>query len=239
VPNVGTIPSPMLRSTQATTSMPTASSLSLNDSPSQTLRVGGISQENDREIFSHQTLLLTALAAINNGNHHPTFKATEVDKERSQYMNDMNHNNTSIIDAATAILITDTEILATMTRGLHDPNAHRLVAIKEIDQEDESRINSLLESQLDANTTDNLKLLRKIDEVLPHSDHDRAREKGDSAPGDGVFLSFPNPNNNIPMGDSQSSASDHICKPIQMDKGLWYKILELKSGYIQVDEPAK
>lgn len=85
-----------LRSTpsQATTSMPTASSLSLNDSPSQTLRLSPDSEFEDRETFSHQTLILTgtALTAINNSNHHPTFMATEADNERIQYMKDTSNN---------------------------------------------------------------------------------------------------------------------------------------------------
>jgi hypothetical protein len=208
--------------------MPTASSLSLNDSPSQSLPLGVISGDRDRETFSHQTLILTALAAINNRNHHPTFKATEVENERIQYMKDKN-SHTSIIDAATTILITDTEILATMNRG---PN--RLFAIKEITQEDESRFKSQFESQVDANTSE----LFEINEVLPDSDHNG--KKRDHMPDEGVFFSFPNPNKEIPMGTGSppiSSSTDATCKPIKMDKGLWTQIVQLRSGYI--DEPTK
>jgi hypothetical protein len=204
--------------------MPTASSLSLNDSPSQSLPLGVISGDRDRETFSHQTLILTALAAINNRNHHPTFMAAEVEKERIQNMKDKN-SNTSVIDAATTILITDTEILATMNRG---PN--RLFAVKEINQENESRFKCQLESQVDANTSE----LFEIDEVLPDSKHNG--KKRDHMPDEGVFFSFPNPNKEIPM-DTISSSTDATCKPIKMDKGLWTQIVQLRSGYI--DEPTK
>jgi len=165
--------------------MPTASSLSLNDSPSQTLGLGVISEERDRETFSHQTLILTALAAMNNRNHHPTFKADEVEDERIRYMKDKN-SHTSVIDAATTILITDTEVLATMTRGVN-----RLFAIKEVNQEDESRLNSMLASQVDANTS--ALFLREIDEVLPDSDHDG--KKRDHMPDEGVFFRSLTPTN--------------------------------------------
>jgi hypothetical protein len=76
----------------------TASSLSLNDSLSQSLQLGVISGDHDRETFSHQTLILTALTAINNQNHHPTFMAAEVEKERIQNMKDKN-SHTSVIDS--------------------------------------------------------------------------------------------------------------------------------------------
>jgi len=209
--------------------MPTASSLSLNDSPSQTLGLGVISEERDRETFSHQTLILTALAAMNNRNHHPTFKADEVEDERIRYMKDKN-SHTSVIDAATTILITDTEVLATMTRGVNG-----LFAIKEVNQEDESRLNSMLASQVDANTS--ALFLREIDEVLPDSDHDG--KKRDHMPDEGVFFSFPNPNKHIHMGTGPpiSSSTDAICKPIKMDKELWTQIVQLGSGYI--DEPTE
>ena len=214
--------------------MPTASSLSLNDSPSQT--PGVISEEHMRETFSHQTLILTALAAINNRNHHPIFNATEVEKERIQYMQDNKNSHTPVIDAATMILITDTEVLATMTRGVQNLKAHRLVAIKEINQEDESEFNSLLDSQLDANHSQ--LLLRGIDEVLSELDSDHGRVKRDQIPDEGIFLSFPNPNEEIFLGShSIPSSTDTICKPIKMDKGLWTQIMLLGSGHI--DEPTQ
>src|ERR1700678_1578273 len=103
-------------------------------------------------------------------------------------MKDKN-NNISVIDAATTILITDTEILATMTQGVN-----RLFAIKEVNQENESRFKSQLESQVDANTSE----LFEIDEVLPDSEHNG--KKRDHMPDEGVFFSFPNPNKEIPMG---------------------------------------
>jgi hypothetical protein len=162
VPNVA-IPSPTLRSTpsQATTSsMLTAFSLSLNDS--ETLLGAGAEAEK-RETFSHQTLILTVLAAINNPNHHPTFKATEVNNERIQYMKDKT-NHIPVIDAATTILVTHTEILATMTRGV---NTHGLVAIKEIvNQEPEN--DSLL--PLLSKLSHSVRCPREIDEVLPDSE---------------------------------------------------------------------
>ena len=154
--------------------------------------------------------------------------AAEVEKKRIQNMKDKN-SHTSVIDAATTILITDTEILATMTRGVN-----RLFAIKEVNQENKSRFKSQLELQVDTNTSE----LFEIDEVLPDSDHNG--KKRDHMPDEGVFFSFPNPNKEIPMGTGSppiSSSIDATCKPITMDKGLWTQIVQLRSGYI--DEPTE
>src|SRR6202522_521663 len=90
--------------------------------------------------------------------------------------------HTSVIDAASTILITNTEILATMNRG---PN--RLFAIKEINQEDKSQFKSQLESQVDTNTSE----LFEIDEVLPDSNHNG--KKRDHMPDEGVFFVIPQP----------------------------------------------
>src|SRR5437016_10350494 len=112
--------------------MPTDSSLPLGDF--QTL---SIDSENVRaqETFSNQTLILTALAAINNPSHHPTFNESQISKERLRYMKDKATNHTPIIDAATTILITDTEILATMARGVSS-HTHSLFALKVDDLEE-------------------------------------------------------------------------------------------------------
>src|ERR1700678_202916 len=136
--------------------------------------------------------------------------------------------HTSVIDAASTILITNTEILATINRG---PN--RLFAIKEITQEDESRFKSQLKSQVDANTSE----LFEIDEVLPDSDHNG--KKRDHMPDEGVFFSFPNPNKEIPMGTGPpiSSSTKPTCKQHKMEKKLWTQIVQLGSGYI--DEPTE
>ena len=91
--------------------MPTdsGSSVSLKDSQAQAAK--------DRETFSHQTLLLTVLTAINNPNHHPSFNVNQVNQERVKYMQ-AKAARTPVIDAATTILVTDTEILATMACGV-------------------------------------------------------------------------------------------------------------------------
>jgi hypothetical protein len=88
---------------------------------------------SDRETFSNQTLLLTALTAINNPSSHPSLNDSEVNKERLHLMKEK-AARTRIIDAATTILVTDTEILATMARRTHTTNI--IFALTEIRQED-------------------------------------------------------------------------------------------------------
>jgi hypothetical protein len=111
-----------------------ASSLSFKDSDSQPLSPNSEEAKQDREKFSHQTLILTALTAINNTNNHSTFNANQVSKERFKYMKEK-IARTPIIDAATTILVTDTEILATMARGTHA--AHSIFALKEVRERDQ------------------------------------------------------------------------------------------------------
>ena len=193
--------------------MSTASSLSCSDSQA----------ERDREKFSHQTLILTALTAINNPSRHSTFNDALVNRERIQYMREK-ASHTPIIDAATTILITDTEILVTMSR------AHSIVSFKEIKGRDEeySLLHQELESRIkDLNSEESMKLLKQFDEFLPNVVGDDA--VADKYHGD-VFVSFPNINERIPM--QESTSDDYICRPIAEDKGYWKRILESKSGYI-------
>lgn len=133
-------------------------------------------------------------------------------------------SHTPIIDAATAILITDTEILATMSR------AHSIVSFKEIKGRDQeySLLHHELESRIkDLNSEESMKLLKQFDEFLPNAVGDDA--VADKYHGD-VFVSFPNINERIPM--QESTSDDYICRPIAEDKGYWKRILESKSGYI-------
>jgi hypothetical protein len=185
--------------------MSTVSSLSLKDS--QTL-----SPEEARDTFSHQTLILTALTAINSSAGHPSFNYKQVNKERLQYMKEK-ATHTRIIDAATTILVTNTEILATIARGVNA--THSIIALKE---------------------TDELKLIQDVVEGdCPVTD----LNSNDSEDSD-VFISLPNINKTIPTwSDSsqklsqQSSASgDHICKPITIADGCWAQIEESKNGFI-------
>ena len=188
----------------------------------------------DRETFSCQTLILTALTAINNPNHHPTLHDIEVNKERIQYMKEK-AIHTPVIDAATTILVTNTEILATMTRAVK--NAHSIVAIKEIKEDNgvnrihDEKLNDLFESPhfktLDSPASN--RFLKDIDALLPdsesNSDNNGVLDK------DHVFISFPNVNKSILSMDSLSS--NHLIKPISVDsKGLWTQIKASKDGII-------
>jgi hypothetical protein len=224
--------------------MPTAS-LSSNDSHRPT-QVTGSSEAEDRKTFSHQTLILTALAAINNPSNHPTFKAAEVNKERIQYMKDT-AIRTPIIDAATTILVTDTEILATMA-SVYAP--HSIVALKE-DQAHNKTLDNLIEAKLkhlDAKSS--MKFWREMDGVLPDdlgidiTDEAQHASKGPDLKDKDIFISIPNINQNIripsqksterlPINSHQSSTSnDPICKPIAVVAGRWQDILKSKSGFI-------
>jgi hypothetical protein len=189
----------------------------------------------DRETFSSQTLILTALTAVNNPNHHPTLHDIEVNEERIQYMKEK-ASHTPVIDAATTILVTNTEILATMTRQLQ--NAHRIIAIKEINennlkvnQEHDDKLNDLFKSpqfnELDSPASN--RFLKTIDALLPDSESN-LDDKGASDE-DHVFISFPNSNEAIRM-DSSESSSNHLIKPIALDNGLWAQIMDSKTGII-------
>jgi hypothetical protein len=181
--------------------MSTASSLSFSASQA----------EQDREKFSHQTLILTALTAINSPNKHPTFQKHLVNQERIQYMKEK-ATHTPIIDAATAILITDTEILATMSR------AHNIVALKELkgkNQDSEEQLLDYLEQEIKRlSPKASVKLLKSFDELLPDDpdimvEDDLVTWTGENS-GD-VFISFPNINEAIPMQEEYTSGD---LKPI-------------------------
>lgn len=230
--------------------MPTAS-LSSNDSHRPT-QVTGSSEAEDRKTFSHQTLILTALAAINNPSNHPTFKAAEVNKERIQYMKDT-AIRTPIIDAATTILVTDTEILATMA-SVYAP--HSIVALKKSESNEDQAHNKTLDNLfeeklkfLDAQSS--MKFWREMDGVLPDDlgvediiDEAQHASKGPGLKDKDIFISMPNINQNIlipsqksterlPINSHQSSTSnDPICKPIAVVDGRWQQIWESKSGFI-------
>lgn len=198
--------------------MSTASSLSFSASQA----------EQDREKFSHQTLILTALTAINSPNKHPTFKKNLVNQERIQYMKEK-AAHTPIIDAATAILITDTEILATMSR------AHSIVTLKELKGKDQESEEQLLLGRLESeikrlSPKASVKLLKSFDELLPDDPDMDLVTRTVNHPGD-VFVSFPNINEAISMQEEYTSG-DPICKPIAKGVGYWNRILESKSGYI-------
>lgn len=80
-----------------------------------------------RAEFSHQTLLLTALTALNNQNtNKPSFHDKLVFDERIKYMSRKTDTHTNVVDSATSILITGTEIIATMSHGVKS-----IVAVKE------------------------------------------------------------------------------------------------------------
>jgi hypothetical protein len=202
----------------------------------------------DRETFSHQTLILTALTAINSPNNHPIFNGIEVNKERLRCMKER-ITHTRIIDAATAILITDTEILATMARGAN--TAHSIVAIKEImrkDQESDSQLHDdLLQvgkqfQDLDPGASD--RVLGEIDGLIPGELHmaKSVTDEGHRVPADDVFVSFPNINKAIPfpmqeqlpIDSVQQSSTSHgpICTPIATVNGHWTQIMESKKGFI-------
>ena len=211
--------------------MQTASSLSPKDSQA----------EEDRETFSHQTLLLTALTAINN--HHPSFNDYQISQERLEYMRDK-ATHTPIIDAATTILVTDTEILATMACGV-DGTTHSLVALREIGQNENTHVEQLLNSgNLD------FQMMNKYDEYIP-GDFDLVEngpatyEAQAEAAEHPLFVSFPNINTTVPMqapgptarspidSSQQSSMSrDSICTPIVIEEGHWSQIMASKSGFV-------
>jgi len=196
------------------------------------------SAKEDREKFSHQTLILTALTAITTPNQHPSFNDHFVKLERLHYMEKSRH--TRVIDAATTILVTDTEILATMARG-----ANSIVALKEINRgdKDHSVLRDLLDSESqdvysksnqilgELNSKSN-RILGEVDELLPgefEMNSDPVIDEDHHAPAKDpqVFVSFPNPNSSIAM-----PSSDRICKPIAPDNGYWPQIWESKEGYI-------
>jgi hypothetical protein len=220
--------STMLRQTASSSSL---SLDSASEDPSSRVKAS-----EDREKFSAQTLILTALTAINNPNSHPTFNDILVNRERVQYMKDK-VNRTAVIDAATTILVTNTEILATMTRGAQ--NAHSIsdsiLAVKDTtvqleDSNHDEKLHALLQSKLnDISAGSEL----DIDALLPDSEYfcTEELESGHMPDVEDVFISFPNPNTAIPIPSSTYNSDDSFCKPIAVDNGRWASIMEKKCGY--------
>jgi hypothetical protein len=207
--------------------MPTASlaslSSSLKDSQTRDL-LSPEKEREDREKFSLQTLMLTALTAINRPSHHPSFDDVRVNYERLQYMKEK-ASHTPILEAATTILVTDTEILATMAREVHA--AHSIVALKEIKANDQDRLE--LRSKY-------YKTLEDIEDDFHTVENGPVTDEGHVPASKDVFVSLPNINKAIPtqesIDSSQKRSSDPICKPIVMGDGHWAQILESKKGFI-------
>jgi hypothetical protein len=92
--------------------------------PKQTLE-GGSSKDSEISLhdrFSHLSLLLTLVSALNN-NKHPTLNLEDVLAETKLRL-DKPHNGLSVVEAALQLLVRDTEILAGMSFGnpLRDSN---------------------------------------------------------------------------------------------------------------------
>ena len=197
------------------------------------------SESSDREIFSRQTLVLTALTAINNPNNHPTFNNIQVNQERLKFMKEKaSQTSTPIIDAATTILVTDTEILATMAHGANA--SHGIVAIKEIEIEkgdelvkmtNEKIVDSLNQSELGNDVESTLMILRGMDGHLPDEFYPLPVAENDEPELEDVFVSFPNINEalGVPL---EKSTSNPICRPIEIDIGHWAEIMKRETGFI-------
>jgi hypothetical protein len=176
--------------------------------------------EEDRDTFSHQTLLLTALTALNNPNNNPTIHEHLVKDERVRYMFQGTNRHTRVMDAVTTILITDKEIIATMIQGVQ-----KIVAVKE-----EAIITAANKADIGPQILENLDL--DLDDIL---------EQRDPTSDKTVFVSFPNIDKKLFKSSkelssidssSTSGSRDHVCKPIAVNKGFWNNILKSNSGFI-------
>jgi hypothetical protein len=196
----------------------------------------------DRELFSNQTLILTALTAINNPNMHPLLNAKQVNDTRLQYMKDKGTRHTPVIDAATTILITDTEILATMAHGIQDK--HSILALREVKEEYKDQLDALLQSDNESNGS---RLLDGIEKILPAdfdveshrdepgSDFDVESHKDEPVSNKGVFISFPNIDKGLHFKNCTEGLpidSPPMCNPIHTGNERWTKIMTSKSGFI-------
>jgi hypothetical protein len=165
--------------------------------------------QNDRDTFCYQTLLLTALTALNNDlrRNHPTIHEVAVFSERLTDMKNNTNKHTRVMDAATAILITDTEILATMTHGVQS-----IVAVRE-------EVNDPGLAGEEEN-------------------FDACMEQADPSCDRTLICSFPNINNKHSFRDkknpssSTSESPDNFCKPITAEEGFWKEILKFKTGFV-------
>ena len=204
-----------------------------------------LSEREDRETFSHQTLILTALTAINSSNKHPTFNNAHVIQERLTYMNEKAFH-TPTIDAATTLLVTDTEILATMAHGSNALQG--IVTVKEIEkskdqlEEDKKKLDALFESGLKNGSGTTEENILRMDGLLSEEFY-TVNYPENSDPVEDLFISFPNINEEvliqksterlpIDLSQQSSTSSDPICRPIEMGNGHWAEIQTKKKGYI-------
>jgi hypothetical protein len=160
-------------------------------------------------------------------------------------MKDEARGHTPIIDAATTILVTDTEILATMAHG-GAPDA--IVALKEVEkgnlelEEERKKLDVLLESHVenDIESDSTRRFLGEMDGLLP-DEFDTVPVESGPVTDEDVFISIPNMNKKIHVQESterfdlsqqSSTSSDPICRQIHMGSGRWAQIMELKTGFI-------
>ena len=181
--------------------------------------------KKDRETFSHQTLVLTALTAINSANQHPSLNDAKVRVERFLTMKDK-AESTRVIDAATTILVTNAEVIATMAHG-----ADSIVTLTEINRNGEHslpRVRDLLQSR--APDTKQHHIFGEVDELIPADEIIRLRNEPRKSDHQ-VFVSFPNPRKS---NSSFGSNGDRVCTSVG-DKH-WTKIWNSKKvliGYNQ------
>ncbi|KAM6490168.1 hypothetical protein JOM56_014360 [Amanita muscaria] len=123
-----------------------------------------------RTQFSHLTLLLALVTAINNRSNHPTLHSAEVFEERLQRI--QSNSRTKVMEAAIGILVQNTEILAGMSYG----GSAVTVAVEEKIKGPESDV-GLSVDPLDAEPTPDYDPLEGALHMATTGNHDTKRDK--------------------------------------------------------------
>ncbi|KAM6493056.1 hypothetical protein JOM56_011190 [Amanita muscaria] len=123
-----------------------------------------------RTQFSHLTLLLALVTAINNRSNHPTLHGAEVFEERLQRI--QSNSRTKVMEAAIGILVQNTEILAGMSYG----GSAVTVAVEEKIKGPESDV-GLSVDPLDAEPTPDYDPLEGALHMATTGNHDTKRDK--------------------------------------------------------------
>jgi hypothetical protein len=174
-----------------------------------------------RERFSLLTFLLAGVTAVNNDNHHPTLKTVSRRSihERVSYMKIKKTSHAILMEAVTALLIQDTEVLASMAS-----TSSSIVTLKAPEPLTEEIIRKEILGALYPQQA-----LLDYGEMLPDNNPDDRLVEGDKIADLEHLYTFHNPNQKIEMDPAHGMDR---CIAVPIGRSYWDDVLVAKSGFI-------
>jgi len=172
------------------------------------------------EKFSRLTFLLAGVTAVNNDNHHPTLRTIDrlsID-ERVRYMKSNKSTHTVLMEAVTALLVQDSEVLASMAR-----NTTSVITF----QAPPTVATELVMKQI-SKASDPQQALFDYGECMPDTNFDSYAVDESSKVARYLYM-FHNPTEKIEMDPTHET---NQCVPVPIGKSYWDDIEKAGSGFI-------